>query len=147
MKPIEEIAERIEEVVVVARAFDRSGATVVDAANAASEAAGYRNIGDGWQTIDNGVSLVEHVAYYIGHNLAYTGYQLLPVDECIALAEDLLRHADPGATWVTNASPDASGTDGLSSYSWTPVSDWTFDMAIVGVGHARTVFICFFAED
>ncbi|WDI44409.1 hypothetical protein [Bremerella sp. P1] len=148
MKPLNEIIESIDSVVVKAYESKRIGDSVSDAADSASTLAGYQAIGDGWRTIEHEYeSIIDMLAYDIGHDLAYSSDQLLPIEECVALAESLSMHAESGSTWVTNHSPKTYGHNGTVFGSWNPVSDWTFDKAIVAVGHHKTLFICFFAED
>lgn len=116
----------------------------VSAADAAAIAAGYRAIGGKWHGLEG--CPVEIIAHHIGHDLAYSSRQLIDVSRCHSLAESIVLHADDDCRWLANhsASLDQILT---GSYGWTPVSDWTFDIAYVAVGSRNTLFVCFLAED
>jgi hypothetical protein len=146
MPSIEELALSIESVVIEAHVFLRRGRTIYEAADAASSSAGYRCINSNWRVVDPQI-IPKILSYRIGHDLAYSTDELLPIADCDDLAARLVSHADSNSVWVTNHHITDVWSSCKDSYSWTPVSDWTFDMAIVAVGASHTLFICFLAED
>lgn len=147
MKPLQDLVDAIDSVVIEALSAPTSGNSLRDAANDAVRAAGYSAIEhDQWLPIVNS-AIHAVLTFRIGHDLAYSSDQLLPVEQCQTLASALIAHADQDTRWFTNRGPTAPRPDGTRVTGSSPISNWTFDAAYVGVGKSNTLFICFFAED
>lgn len=146
MESLADVVSAVNDAVVFeAQTFPSvSFANAVAAADAAAVAAGYRQIGEKWHGLEG--CPVEIIAHHIGHDLAYPSKLLIDIPRCHSLAESIVFHADDDCRWLANhsASLDQILT---GSYGWTPVSDWTFDLAYVAVGSRNTLFVCFLAED
>lgn len=147
MKPLQDLVDAIDSVVIEARSAPTSGNSPTAAANDAVRAAGHSAIEhDEWLPIANS-AIHALLTFRIGHDLAYSSDQLLPVDQCQTLASALIAHADPDTQWFTNRGPIANRPDGTRVAGSSPISNCTFDAAYVAVGKSNTLFICFFAED
>lgn len=145
MESLADIVDAIDDAVVFeAYIFPSNSTSTAVAADKAAVASGYRAIGDNWHRLDSSPS--EYLAHHIGHDLAHSSTQLVDVARCQSLAKSIIRHADDNCEWLAN---HRASFDQLvsGSYGWTPVSDWTFDIAYVAVGSKHTLFVCFFAED
>ncbi len=147
MKRLHDLVDAIDSVVIEAQTFPTTSRDPTVSANDATRAAGHQPIDDDeWLPLDT-AAVHSVLAFRIGHDLAYSSDQLLPVTECNDFATALLAHADTDARWLTNRGPTIPYPNGGSATGSSPISDWTFDAAYVGVGSSRTLFICFFAED
>jgi hypothetical protein len=135
-----------DDIIVEAHVSPTSSSDLVAAANAATLAAGHSPIGDAWRELTE--CPIGLLAHHIGHDLAYGRSRWFSPARCRELAEGLAAHADGEARWFTNNTELQARSDGaLSSWSGMPVTDWTFDAAIVAVGSQNTLYICFMAED
>ncbi|MEO9592529.1 hypothetical protein [Rhodopirellula bahusiensis] len=147
MRPLAEIlAEINDHIIVEGHIRPTVGSDPIAAADAATLHAGHRPIGNRWRELSE--SPLELLTHHIGHDLAYGPGNSFAADKCVSLAESLLCHADTESRWFTNNSEFEAGPSGhLSSYSGTPITDWTFDAAVIAVGPQNTLFLCFKAED
>ena len=98
-----------------------------------------------WRELEP-VKLPDMIAYHIGHDLACNGNPLEEEGRCNALAHQIIALADADCRWFANHDADLDALR-AGRYSWTPVSDWTFDACYVAVGERRSLCVCFQAED
>ena len=147
MRPLAEILDEINDhIIVEGRVCPTNGADPVAAADAATSLAGHKPIGNRWRELSE--SPLELLTHHIGHDLAYGPGNSFTPEKCASLAESLLSHSDTDSRWFTNNSElEAGPSDRLSSCSGMPITDWTFDAAVIAVGPQNTLFLCFKAED
>ncbi|BAJ29765.1 MULTISPECIES: hypothetical protein [Kitasatospora] len=84
------------------------------------------------------------MAFTLGQNLVYGS--LSAVREARVLAGPLAELLGPDADWRANghaAHPPPAGRNA----SWSPVTVWTFDAALVGIGNGYTVVAVSTGED
>ncbi|GLW54246.1 hypothetical protein [Kitasatospora phosalacinea] len=84
------------------------------------------------------------MALTLGQSLVFGS--LGAVREARVLAEPLVGLLGPDADWRANGYAAHPPPDGRNA-SWSPVTVWTFDAALVGVGDGRTVVAVATGED
>lgn len=86
------------------------------------------------------------LVHHVGHDLAYHTNQLESEERCVELAEALLGRAGEGYRWFANHSASLEEIR-KGSYSWDPISSWTFDLGYIAIGESHSFLVCFLAED
>ena len=147
MRPLAEILDEINDhIIIEGHVYRTTDADPITTADAVTSLAGHKPIGNHWRELSE--SPLDLLTHHIGHNLAYGPGNSFAPDKCASLAQSLLSHADSDSRWFTNNSELKLGPTGrLSSYSGMPITDWTFDAAVIAVGPINTLFLCFKAED
>lgn len=83
-----------------------------------------------WEPREIDAAAAEALLVSVLHrDLAY-GLEMMPLDEARAMASEFVAAATPGTRFFTNTAGDGS---------WTPLTDATFDCAIIRVGEHEVV--------
>jgi len=104
---------------------------------------GLKKVGHGWRLI-SGIDAVIAITHILSRSLCY-GSELLPEPTAKEAAEFFIHlFANDATQFVTNCDVKYLGRSG---FSWTPLTDSTGDVGVVGVDAKNNGIICIEDED